>query len=125
MKFFITVLSLLFAAIACVIANPLAEDSIGTTNVRLEHEICRKQECNLGNLVADAFRYSYWIEHATSAAKGPIVLVLGNELKATVEAGGEITEATLKDILPSAEKLYFRSLKGSVIKTVLEHSVRK
>lgn len=110
--------------IAFTLANPVQKNVIGVTNVRLESETCSKEECNLGNLIADSFRYSFLVESG-GALSHPIILQVGNQIKASLDQGSQITDDIVKSILPNNEKLFARKVKGNAVRAAFEHSVRK
>ena len=78
-----------------------------------ERLIVRRGESELGNLVADAFR---WKTHAD------IAIVGGGDLRADLPSGS-VTRGDLLSIFPFNNYLQVRELDGKTIRAMLEHSV--
>uniref|UniRef100_A0A336L6M6 5'-nucleotidase n=1 Tax=Culicoides sonorensis TaxID=179676 RepID=A0A336L6M6_CULSO len=99
---------------------------IGMTAVDLDASPCMKEECNLGNLVADSIRYEYLVEHATNTeVPNVIVLVQGKNLKGMIEKGSNITRENLIGTMSKDGSLVKAKLTGAIIKDVLDKSVAK
>ncbi len=88
---------------------------IGTTDVFLqgEEEVCRYEECNLGNLITDALR------EATGA---DIAFHNGGGIRASIEVG-EVTVGDVLDVLPFNNTFFIFELSGVDIINALENGV--
>lgn len=88
---------------------------VGTSSVHLEgsREVCRYEECNLGNLIADAMR------EATGAQIG---FQNGGGIRASIEAG-DITVGNVLEVLPFNNTFVIFELSGADIIAALENSV--
>ena len=75
--------------------------------------LVRRNESELGNLAADAFRW---------AAKSDIAIVNGGGLRADLPKG-DITKRNTVDIFPFGNTLRIAEIKGSAVRAMLEHSV--
>lgn len=87
-----------------------------------------KQECNLGNLVADSIGYEFQLQNGPGArpeSKGFIVLLPGKRIGKSIEKGSEITDEVLGGTLPFKDQIVVKSVKGSVLKEILETSVER
>jgi len=116
----------LFSTLALTSSNPLAEgDYIGVTAVDLDATSCLTTECNLGNLIADSMRYSYFIEELPAQSEGLVVLVPGNRIRKSIVKDSNLTDSTIRDILPSTDDLVVKQLTGDVIVKALEMSVQR
>ncbi|KAK8762183.1 hypothetical protein V5799_026548 [Amblyomma americanum] len=114
------------------------EKVIGSTKVLMEHEhdICRLQECNLGNLVADAY-YEYFVNMDTSTPNENTTT--RQEPKAWSEINGAVVNAgSIRTALPSFSKvtwgdvvttlpygnsLVVMTINGAEVYKMFEHSV--
>lgn len=104
---------------------------IGTTKVILEGDNCRKEECNMGNLLTDAMvsirAGLYTLSDNNKWTDAAIAIVQGGGVRSsidTVSTGtGEITYGELDTVLPFRNKLLVAELSGAVLKQVLEFSV--
>lgn len=97
---------------------------IGETSVLLNGDSqCRLEECNLGNLIADAMVGWYarkaepdsWNRYAIS-------IVNAGSIRTSIEPGN-ITFAQLMEVLPFKNDIDIVEVSGSVLLTILEHSV--
>ncbi|XP_017049988.1 protein 5NUC isoform X2 [Drosophila ficusphila] len=105
----------------------LEKSVVGHTKVHLEggKAICRAQECNLGNLVADAMVFSrvmeeqggdYWTDAALS-------LMQGGGIRSSIErrSDGSITDNDLLSVLPWGNDLFMVPMTGKSVRRALEH----
>jgi 5'-nucleotidase len=92
-------------------------ESIGRTDVYLEgaEEVCRFEECNLGNLIADALR------ETTGAQIG---FQNGGGIRASIEPG-EITVGEVFNVLPFNNTFVIFELSGADVIAALENSVSR
>ncbi|XP_043642935.1 protein 5NUC [Drosophila teissieri] len=106
----------------------LEKSVVGHTKVHLEGNkaFCRAEECNLGNLIADAFVFSRLLEEQggdfwTDAA---ISITQGGGIRSSIEkrSDGAITDNDLLSVLPWRNKLYVVPMPGSYIRRALEHA---
>lgn len=93
---------------------------------------CRFQECNIGNLITDAFVDYISTNYRTENGKPVLIgLVHSGAIKgslfAKTEKGytGEITLEDLITVLPFGCSLEVLEMKGNILKTVLERSMDK
>lgn len=100
---------------------------VGDSTVVLDGLGCQSNECNLGNLIADAMFYTY-----TSNYKGEhwtdvnVAIIQGGGIRSSIaHAGSEtnITKADLINVMPFGGNLTVVSMNGSVLLQMLEHSV--
>ncbi|MBZ0298481.1 MAG: 5'-nucleotidase C-terminal domain-containing protein [Anaerolineae bacterium] len=100
------------------LAEPIAEmrtRPVGEASVYLtgDRSVCRVEECNLGNLIADAMR-------ADSGAQ--IAMMNGGGIRADIDEG-EITLGEVLTVQPFQNLLSTFSLKGSDVIAALENGV--
>lgn len=103
----------------------LMHQEFGETKVLLEQSQCRAVECNIGNMIADAYVNSRVLSYAgdywTDAA---IALIQGGGVRASVHIG-KITLFDMDQVLPFEESLILIRVPGRILKEALEHSVTK
>lgn len=101
------------------------QNEIGSTKVVLEQSQCRAAECNIGNMIADAFVnarvLSYDGQYWTDAS---IAFIQGGGVRASIHAG-TITQFDLDQVLPFNDMLILVKMPGSILKQALEHSVAR
>lgn len=97
------------------IAN-LKQDMITVLPTEADGQSCRFKECSLGNMVADSM-----LAHA-SPWGAQIALMNGGGIRASL-GRGQVTSLMLQDSLPFDKTLVLLTLKGSVIKQIIEHGV--
>ena len=78
-----------------------------------ERLLVRRNESELGNLAADAFRW---------AAKSDIAIINGGGLRANLPEG-EVTRRNVMAIFPFGNTLRVAEINGATIRQMLEHSV--
>uniref|UniRef100_A0A6P4E6L4 5'-nucleotidase n=1 Tax=Drosophila rhopaloa TaxID=1041015 RepID=A0A6P4E6L4_DRORH len=105
----------------------LEKSVVGHSKVYLEGRktVCRAEECNLGNLVADAMVFSRLTEEQggdfwTDAA---ICLMQGGGIRSSIEkrSDGSITENDLLSVLPWGNALFMVPMTGKSLRRALEH----
>ncbi len=103
----------LFAGIDDLIETPLGVFS----DIDLEgrREVCRVEECSMGNLVADSVRF------ATNAQIG---LANGGGVRASISAG-ELRVGNVMEVLPFANVVVSFSVNGATLKEILENGVAR
>lgn len=94
----------------------IQSEVIGKTTVKLEgtRDMVRTGETNLGNLITDAI---------LSKSGADLVLTNGGGIRASIEPG-DITRKNVFDVLPFGNLIAVKEVPGSVIKDMLEFSVR-
>ncbi len=94
----------------------IQSEIIGKTTVKLEgtRDMVRTGETNLGNLITDAI---------LSKSGADLVLTNGGGIRASIEPG-DITRKNVFDVLPFGNLIAVKEVPGSVIKDMLEFSVR-
>ncbi|WEK05130.1 MAG: bifunctional metallophosphatase/5'-nucleotidase [Candidatus Devosia phytovorans] len=110
-----------FAGQLAELAGPIAEmtsEVIGTTTEKLEgaREICRVEECNLGNLLADAILDRVADQGATIAFQN------GGGIRSSIDAG-EITVGDVLTVLPFSNTLATVEISGADVIEALENGV--
>ncbi|KAM7285236.1 5'-nucleotidase-like [Ixodes scapularis] len=100
---------------------------VGYSKVVLEqaNEVCRLRECNLGNLIADAY-FAFYADMNTSSSEYwsnvNAALLNGGSIRAPLPQG----DITMGDILASApfgQAIVTVPLSGSALRLMFEHSV--
>lgn len=105
--------------------NEIAEKVIGNTKVRLDASKCRTNECNVGNFVSDAFVNTRIRQYnGNDLTDAPIAIIAGGDIRSSGKIG-PITRFDLETILPFENQLVAVNITGSVLRQVLEHSVKK
>lgn len=106
----------------------LNEEVIGTSRVYLEGDwTCRHQECNLGNLIADAHVFYALSESTDKWTSIPIGLYNGGGIRTSITprgTNGLITRGDLLEVLPFGNQVVQLTFKGSDLLLVLEQMVR-
>ncbi len=100
--------------------NELRQQVIGQSAVDLEgaREVCRFQECTMGNLITDALLWALQDQGVQ------IALQNGGGIRASIPAG-EVTVGQVLEVLPFGNTVATFSLKGSDLLAVLENSVSR
>ncbi|XP_066258393.1 protein 5NUC-like [Euwallacea similis] len=108
--------------------DTLNEEVVGISKVTLLGDWeCRIKECNLGNLITDAFVFYALTESTQKWTNTPIAICNGGSIRTTVTpvAGtGNITRGELLAVLPFSNQLVQITLKGSDLLLALEQMVR-
>lgn len=103
----------------------LMDNVIGSTKVELEVSHCRSGECNIGNLIADAFLHARVLRHNgkywTDASIG---FIQGGGVRASIRTGN-ITEFDLRQVLPFKDRLILVQVPAIILKLALEQSVAR
>ncbi|XP_059608975.1 protein 5NUC-like [Phlebotomus argentipes] len=106
---------------------------VGVSRVVLDgaSRSCRFHECNMGNLITDAFVHANVVSHPnshTAWTDASIGLYQGGGIRAPIDptaAEGNITRLELDNVLPFGNTLYVVPVPGSALKEALEHSVHR
>lgn len=105
------------------------ESEVGSTEVLLDGS-CRRNECNLGNLITDAMVEWY----SSTSAQGnlltdlSIALIVGGGIRASINAesnNGSITKGDAETVLPFGSKMEIMEVTGQTLLDALEHSVHR
>lgn len=112
-----------FAARIAELAKPLEEirkKEVGTVTADVDgtREICRTQECTMGNLVADAT-----LDRVKNQGMS-IAILGGGNLRASFKAGS-VTMGDVLTVLPFQNSIATMQLKGSAIRDALENGASK
>ncbi|XP_041352239.1 snake venom 5'-nucleotidase-like [Gigantopelta aegis] len=104
-----------------------AKESAGTTHVPLEADakVCRKRECNLGNVITDAL---VWENIGTSNASGwnHVAMAIFNSGGIRRSIGkGDVNMRNVINTLPYLDTMDIIMLKGMYLKEVFTHSSSK
>ncbi|MBX7146206.1 MAG: 5'-nucleotidase/apyrase family protein [Alphaproteobacteria bacterium] len=105
------------------LAKPLEEfrkKKVGVATVDLvgDRDICRFEECNLGNLMADA------LLSATKKYKTQIALQNGGGIRTSIPKG-PVNYGQVLEVLPFSNNISVFGLKGSDLQLALENGVSK
>ncbi|XP_073812053.1 protein 5NUC-like [Musca autumnalis] len=106
----------------------LENDIVGHTKVHLEgrSEICRSEECNLGNLVADSMIHARVLDDLGGAywTDAAIAFIQGGGIRNSIEkrSDGSILAADAVGVLPFNNDLYVTKISGKTLLGALEHS---
>lgn len=106
----------------------LMEEVIGSTKVLMEHgdAICRMQECNLGNMVADAY-YDYYVNreptNASAWSKLNGAVVNAGSIRTALPSFYNVTRGDVLTTLPYGNSLVTVTLTGTDLWHMFEHSV--
>ncbi|XP_037563266.1 protein 5NUC-like isoform X1 [Dermacentor silvarum] len=100
---------------------------IGSTQVLMEHnhDICRMQECNLGNLIADAY-YEYYLNMTTTT--GPVwsdlngAVVNAGSIRTALPSFYNVTWGDVVTTLPYGNSLLTMTLSGTDVWKMFEHA---
>lgn len=106
----------------------IGADVIGTTSVFLDG-ICRRQECNLGNLITDsmlAFGSSYG--NFSNSCSNPLLAIMeGGGIRGSISydkySFGQIAMEDVEMVVPFKNKIAIVEMSGKTMREVLEHSV--
>lgn len=105
----------------------ISEAVVGSASVVLDGLSCRLQECNLGNLIADAVVKKYASEYIGEGwTDSPISVIQGGAIRASishVDRPFNITQGDLYTVMPFEGTLVKVAINGSNIVKMLEHSV--
>ncbi|CAM1328026.1 Uncharacterised protein r2_g3700 [Pycnogonum litorale] len=101
----------------------LKQAKVAKTNVYLEGDTpCRMRECNLGNLISDAYLDAFVRRNGSNWSNVALAIANGGGIRTSIEQG----DVTLEDILqanPFSSTANIVSLPGKVLYDVFEHSV--
>uniref|UniRef100_A0A1Q3FF10 Apyrase n=2 Tax=Culex tarsalis TaxID=7177 RepID=A0A1Q3FF10_CULTA len=94
----------------------LGSTIIGSTDIHLDRESCRKQECTLGILMADAF-----VDAFTNASFKPLAMIQAGNFRNPIPVG-KITNGDVIEAAPYGSTADMVKLKGADIISMVEHS---
>lgn len=103
----------------------LTQEIVCTTKVHLEGSNCRAEECNLGNLVADAMIYTRVLQYnGTRWTDASIAFIQGGGIRSSATVG-KVSKFDLTTMLPFNNTLVKLKVNGGIIMQALEHSVQR
>ena len=107
----------------------LENEIVGSTKVMLDG-ICRRHECNMGNLIADAFVDWHAMNHHSSEfwTDASISLVQSGSIRASISQkanGGNISKEDASTVMPFGNKMEIVEVTGKELMDALEHSVHR
>uniref|UniRef100_A0A6B0VES2 5'-nucleotidase n=1 Tax=Ixodes ricinus TaxID=34613 RepID=A0A6B0VES2_IXORI len=103
------------------------QEPVGYTKVLLEQQdnVCRIRECNLGNMMADAY-FAYYADMNTSSPEYwsdvNAAVINGGTIRAPLEQG-EITMGAILTTAPFGQTIINVTLNGTTLRNMFEHSV--
>uniref|UniRef100_A0A6B0VDA0 5'-nucleotidase n=1 Tax=Ixodes ricinus TaxID=34613 RepID=A0A6B0VDA0_IXORI len=103
------------------------KEPVGYTKVLLEQQdnICRLRECNLGNMMADAY-FAHYADMNTSWpelwSNVNAAIINGGTIRAPIEQG-DITLGAILTTAPFGQTIIEVTLNGSALRQMFEHSV--
>lgn len=104
----------------------LTNDIIGVSAVELERK-CTRSECNIGNLITDAWIFNRVQQVQRYSGSGwtdaSVALVTGGAIRSSATVG-EISMFTLSTIIPFNNTLYVVRVPGKVLRSALERAVQ-
>lgn len=99
---------------------------IGSTSVKLDQQSCFTQECNLGNMIADAMVYKYVRQYKKDNwTESPMAVIHAGGIRASLDRSvpSNITNGDLMSIYPFSGNVTEVEINGSDIMRMLEHCV--
>lgn len=103
------------------------EEVIGVTSVVLDGSTCGLEECNFGNLIADAMMYTHAIKYdGEDWTDAPIAVIPAGNIRGSIEPTNRPANVTTGDLLsalPSEGKMVSVTMNGAVLLQLLEQSV--
>ena len=106
------------------------ESEVGSTKVLLDGS-CRRNECNMGNLITDAMIdwYSSISARSEALSDSPIAsLIVGGGIRASINLesnNGIITKGDAATVLPFGSTMEVMEVSGKTLLDALEHSVHR
>ncbi|XP_039434448.1 apyrase-like [Culex pipiens pallens] len=94
----------------------LGSTEIGSTEIHLDRESCRKQECTLGVLMADSF-----VDAFSNASFKPLAMIQAGNFRNPIPIG-KITNGDVIEAAPYGSTADMVKLKGEDIMNMVEHS---
>ncbi|XP_047991995.1 protein 5NUC-like isoform X5 [Leguminivora glycinivorella] len=105
----------------------LNNEVVGNTAVVLDGDSCATEECNLGNLIADAMVYYHALrfegERWTDA---PIAIIHSGAIQDSIAPANRpaaVTRGDLMSALPTESNVVLMEINGTVFNQMLEHAV--
>lgn len=105
---------------------------IGRSKVVLQASNCRRSECNMGNMLADAMVHTraslYTVAENNHWTDAALAIIQGGGVRGTIDTvsdggSGDITMGELDTVLPFRNKLMVVQVSGKLLKEMLEFSV--
>jgi 5'-nucleotidase len=106
----------------------LENEIVGTTKVLLDGS-CRRNECNLGNLIADAFIDWRSANHRSDDfwTDAAIAFIQSGSIRSSISKAkdGRVTREDVATVLPFTNNIQIVEITGETILRALEHSVAR
>lgn len=105
-------------------------NTVGHTKVYLEGSstVCRKGECNLGNLITDSMIYARVLADlgGTHWTDAPIAIIQGGGIRTSIEkkSDGSITESDVAAVLPFGNDIFMTKVRGKTLRAAFERSAQ-
>ncbi|OLN96751.1 5'-nucleotidase [Colletotrichum chlorophyti] len=99
-----------------------AAEVVGVSNVELDQTLCQRQECILGNVMADAM-YEYRLNNSDSSAPD-FALINAGGIRATIDEGN-ITRGEVLTSFPFGNSIVEITYSGSDLRKILEGAVTR
>lgn len=97
----------------------------GVTRVLLDGSNCRFAECNVGNMIADAFIKTRLLQfNGKFMTDATVAFIASGDIRASIKIG-KITRNDLETVLPFHNQLVAVNVTGNIILQILEHSVKR
>lgn len=100
---------------------------IGQTAVVLDGDSCKLEECNLGNLIADAMMYHYALRYEGERwTDAPVAIIPSGAIGASIAPSNRPASVTRGDLLaalPTESHIVAVNMTGTTLLQMLEHSV--
>lgn len=107
--------------------SPRSLEVVGQTAVVLDGESCGVEECNLGNLIADAVNYYYAVHYdGDQWTDAPVTIIPAGAISASISPSNRPASVTMGDLMsaiPTESNLVAVNMSGTVLLEVLEHAV--
>lgn len=97
----------------------------GVTRVLLDGSNCRFSECNVGNMIADAFIKTRLLQfNGMYMTDATVAFIASGDIRASIKIG-KITRNDLETVLPFHNQLVAVNVTGNMILQILEHSIKR
>ncbi|KAM3965771.1 protein 5NUC-like isoform 1-T1 [Aphomia sociella] len=105
----------------------VTEVIVGNTLVELDGHSCRLNECNMGNLIADAMIYKYASKYTKDGwTDAPVAIIQGGGIRTSIahlSMPANVTKGDLLTVMPFDGMMVKVTIEGSDILKMLEHAV--
>lgn len=97
----------------------------GISKVHLDGSNCRFAECNIGNLITDAFVFSRISQYdGSDMTDAPIAFIGSGDIRASAKVG-QLTRLDVETIIPFENHLVAVNVTGKALIQMLEYSVHR